>query len=233
MDKIQAIDSIDNVTLQRILSSAKLTDTQKAEFIRKNSATIKNIMKTEISKSEFSEMMKGRPLVRLRPLKNSFTKKGDTILLAESLGLQERDIKKYINSIIETVFEIQNTRDKDNIEKVKAYVYRHGSKDQVVRFLEYELSDVKTTLAKLYKTLEDNSGGLADYFSRPIHRMDNNTLRKLYSTIDKSLRNSLNAGYMNSDECNSHAQWALVRIYQIQNNSKLIRAYEVYHDLID
>ena len=178
MDKIQAIDSIDNVTLQRILSSAKLTDTQKAEFIRKNSATIKNIMKTEISKSEFSEMMKGRPLVRLRPLKNSFTKKGDTILLAKSLGLQERDIKKYINSIIATDFEIQNTRDKDNIEKVKAYVYRHGSKDQVVRFLEYELSDVKTTLAKLYKTLEDNSGGLADYFSRPIHRMDNNTLRK-------------------------------------------------------
>lgn len=233
MDKIQAIDSIDNITLQRVLSSTKLTDNQKAEFIRKNSAEIKNLTKTEISKSEFLQMMRSRPLVRLRPLKNSFTKKGDTILLAEALEIPEKDVKKYINSIIKTNFEIHNTQDKDNIEKVKTYVYRHGTKDQVVRFLEYELSDVKTMLTKLYKTLEDNSGGLADYFSRPIHRMDNNTLRKLYSTIDKSLRNSLNAGYINAEECNSHSQWALVRIYQIQNNSKLIRAYEVYKDLTD
>lgn len=129
--------------------------------------------------------MSERPLIRFRPLKNSFTKKGDTIILAKSLGIAEKDIKKYINSIIENNFEIQDNLKKDNIEKVKTYVFRHGTKAQVVSFLEYELSDAKTTLEKLYKTLEENSGGLCDYFSRPIHRMDNKTLGKLYNTIEQ------------------------------------------------
>ncbi len=232
MAKTHAIEDIDNLTFQNVLLSTKLTNAQKVEFIRENSAEIKRMTGIEISKDEFLQIMNKRALVRLRPLKNSFTKKGDEILLAESLSIPVKDIKKYINSIINNNFEIHNSMDKDNIEKVKTYIYRHGSKDQVIKFLEYELSDVKTVLAKLYKTLKDNSGGLADYFSRPIHRMDNITLRKLYSTIDKSLKNASKAGYMSTDECNSHAQWALVRIYQIQNNSKLIRACEMYRNLI-
>lgn len=228
MDKIQPINSIDALEVYKILSSEKLTDNQKAQFIKKNSTAIKNIAKTEISKEELKEIMAHRPLIRFRPLKNSFTKQGDDIMFAQSVGISKKEISKYINSIIENNFKNQNP---ENIEKTKAYVYRHGSKTQVVSFLEYELSDVKTTLRKLYKTLEDNSGGLADYFSRPIHRMDNSTLRKLYKTIDKSLRASADAGYIKSEELNSHAQWALVRIYQIQNNSKIIRAYDAYKDL--
>ncbi len=228
MDKIQPISSLDALEVYKILSSEKLTDNQKAQFIKKNATAIKNIAKTEISKEELKEIMAHRPLIRFRPLKNSFTKQGDDIMFAQSVGISKKEISKYVNSIIENNFENQNP---ENIEKTKAYVYRHGSKTQVVSFLEYELSDVKTTLRKLYKTLEDNSGGLADYFSRPIHRMDNSTLRKLYKTIDKSLRASADAGYINSEELNSHAQWALVRIYQIQNNSKVLRAYEAYKDL--
>lgn len=231
MDRIQSINSIDTFKLHSILSSEKLTDKQKAEFIKNNSVAVKNAIKTEISKTDYLQIMQNRPLIRFRPLKNSFTKKGDTVLLAKSLGIPEKDIKKYINSIIDTNFEIHNNQDKDNIEKVKTYVYRHGTKEQVIKFLEYELSDTKTTLAKLYKTLDYNSGGLCDYFSRPIHRMDNITLGKLYNTIDKSLRNSEKAGYMTTEEFNSHSEWALVRIYQIQNNSKLIRAYEAYKNL--
>lgn len=231
MNKIQSINFIDAIKLHSVLSSEKLTDNQKAEFIRNNSIAIKNIIKTEISKTDYLHIMQNRPLIRFRPLKNSFTKKGDSILLAKSLNISEKEIKKYINSIIDTNFKIQHNQDKDNIEKVKTYIYRHGTKEQVIKFLEYELSDTKTTLAKLYKTLDDNSGGLCEYFSRPIHRMDNITLGKLYNTIDKSLRNSEKAGYMTKEECNSHSEWALVRIYQIQNNSKLIRAYETYKNL--
>lgn len=100
-------------------------------------------------------------------------------ILAEALGIEKSEINKYINSIIDSNFLIQNKTDKDNIEKMKMYVFRHGTKKQVESFIEYELSDVKTTLQKLYKTLEYNSGGLTDYFSRPIHRMDNNTLARL------------------------------------------------------
>lgn len=231
MEKITGVNSIDTLKLHRILTSEKLTDKQKAEFIKKNTTAVKNIVKTEINKYEFEELMSERPLIRFRPLKNSFTKKGDTIILAKSLGIAEKDIKKYINSIIENNFEIQDNLKKDNIEKVKTYVFRHGTKAQVVSFLEYELSDTKTTLKKLYKTLEENSGGLCDYFSRPIHRMDNKTLGKLYNTIDKSLRSAEKAGVISKAEMNSTAEWALVKIYQIQNNSKLLRAYEIYNTL--
>lgn len=226
---IEPVKQISKVDIYKILESQKLSNKQKAEFLKKNNIAIKDIMKSEISKAELKEIMSHRPLIRFRPLKNSFTKQGDDIILARALGISKKEIKKYINSIIDTNFENQHP---DNIEKMKTYVYRHGTKDQVVAFLGYELSDVKTTLSKLYKTLELNSGGLADYFSRPIHRMDNKTLGKLYNTIDKSLRNSARSGYISNDDLNSTAEWALVKIYQIQNNSKLIRAYDVYKELV-
>lgn len=229
MDKIQPINSLDALEVYKILSSQKLSNAQKAEFIKKNSKAIRNIAKTDITQSEFKELMAHRPLIRLRPLKNSFTKQGDDVMFAKSVGITKKEIRKYINSIIDNNFENQHP---ENIEKAKAYVYRHGTKAQVISFLEYELSDVKTTLQKLYKTLEYNSGGLADYFSRPIHRMDNITLGRLYNTIDKSLQKSAAAGYIKQNELNSHAQWALIKIYEIQNNSKLIRAYEAYNDLV-
>lgn len=228
MDKIQPINSIDAMEVYKVLTSEKLTDSQKAQFIKNNSSAIKQLAKTEITEAEFRELMSHRPLVRFRPLKNSFTKQGDDIMFAKSVGITKKEIRKYINSIIDNNFETQHHED---IDKAKDYVYRHGTKEQVIAFLGYELSNVQTTLQKLYKTLEDNSGGLADYFSRPIHRMDNITLGKLYNTIDKSLKNSANAGYIKQDELNSHAEWALVRIYQIQNNSKVLRALEVYQDL--
>ena len=228
MDKIQPINSIDTLEVYKILTSSKLTDTQKAQFIKKNSVAIKKLTKTDITQNEFKELMSHRPLIRFRPLKNSFTKQGDDVMFAKSVGITKKEIRKYINSIIDNNFENQHF---ENIEKAKAYVYRHGTKAQVISFLEYELSDVKTTLQKLYKTLEYNSGGLADYFSRPIHRMDNITLGKLYTTIDKSLKNLANAGYINHEDLNTHAEWALVKIYEIQNNSKLIRACELYNDL--
>ncbi len=230
---INSVGVLNVAKIHKILASPELTDAQKADFIRKNSSEIKSVMKQEISRSEFAQMMQNRPLIRFRPLKNSFTKQGDKILLAKSLGISTKEIKKYINDIIDTNFEIQDNLRKDNIEKVKTYVYRHGTKDEVVAFLRYELSDVRTTLEKLYKTMEDNSGGLCDYFSRPIHRMSNITLGKLYNTIDSCLRESEKAGFITKEKYNSTAIWALVRIYQIQNNSKLIRAYNLYKDLTD
>lgn len=232
MDKVQAIGALTTFDIYKVLASQKLTDKQKAEFIKKNSAAIKNISTSEISKAEFQELMAHRPLIRFRPLKNSFTKQGDDIILAKALGIEKKNIKKYINSIIDNNFEIQNSVDQDKIEKIKAYVYRHGTKAQVIAFLDYELSDTKNTLEKLYKTLEQNSGGLCDYFSRPVHRMDNITLGKLYNTIDKNLKKSYAAGYINENKLNSTSQWALIKIYEIQNNSKLIKAYETYKSLI-
>ena len=223
---ISAISPLTTLKLQKILTSNKLTNQQKAQFMRKHSVEIKNIMNSEISKGEFAQMMKNRPLIRFRPFKNSFTKRGDRKLLAQALGIKENEINKYITNIIDNNFDIKHDVTASNIDKVKTYVYRHGTKDEVVEFLRYELSDVQNALTKLYKILDDNSGGLCEYFSRPIHRMDNITLGKLYNTIDKSLHASYEAGYLPKEKLNSTSQWALVRIYQIQNNSKLIRAYK-------
>ncbi len=219
------IKSINAVNIQRVLGSSQLTDAQKAEFIHNNAVEIKQVMQTKITKEEFAYLMKNRPLIRFRPLKNSFTKKGDKILLAKSLGITDAEVDDYIQNI-----RLEDSSP-ENIEKVRTYVYRHGKKDDVVRFLDYELSNVKTTLSRLYKTLDDNSGGLAGYFSRPIHRMDNKTLAKLYNTIDKRINLACEAGEFSKEDASSVAQWALVRIYQIQNNSKLIRAYNAYKDL--
>lgn len=130
-------------------------------------------------------------------------------------------------------FEIQTDADKTNIDMLRTYVYRHGTKEQVVAFLENELSDVKNVLKSLYHTLDDNSGGIADYFMRPIHRMDNNTMRRLYNTIDKSLKASVDAGYTDEAKLKETSEWALVRIYQIQNNSRVLRAAKIYNELTD
>ena len=229
MDKISAINSIDAFELHKILTSNKLSNRQKVEFLKNNAHILKNVSTKNITKKELEQVLKNRPLIRFRPLKNSFTKQGDMTLLAETLGVEKSEINRCINSVIDSNFLIQNETDKDNIEKMKMYVFRHGTKKQVERFLEYELSDVKTTLQKLYKTLDYDSGGLADYFSRPIHRMDNNTLARLYKIIDKSLKNSADAGYVT--DINSNAEWALIKIYEIQNNSKLIKAYDLYKSL--
>ena len=119
----------------------------------------------------------------------------------------------------------------ETMEKLKTYVYRHGSKDELVNFLDYELQKSKDLTKSLYHTLEYYSGGVADYFLRPIHRMDNKTLVKIYRIIDKNIKHSLACGDMSDAHSKKLAKWALVRIYQIQNNSKLINAIKTYRTL--
>lgn len=224
------IDSISFLSIQKVLTSSKLTNAQKAEFIKQHSSEIKKTLKTNITETEFAQIMKNRPLIRFRPFKNSFTKQGDKILLAKSVGIEPSEVDKYINGVIKNGF---SNVSEDNIEKTKSYVYRHGTKNQVIAYVGHELSDTKNVLKKLYKTLEDDSGGLADYFSRPIHRMDNITLAKLYNAIDDSLKIACEEGHITQAESDLTAQWALVRIYQIQNNSKLIRAYDKYKTAVN
>lgn len=228
MTKIQPVNAINAFELHKVLTSSKITDGEKAEFIHKNSAAIKTLAKEEISKSEFQEIMTQRPLIKFRPLKNSFTKRGDEILLLKTLNLNNMSVNKYINLVIENDF---SGFDKDTVEKLKTYVYRHGTKQQVLAFLEYELSDVKNVLQILYKTLGDNMGGVSDYFNRPIHRMDNLTMKRMYRVVDNSLKKSAESGFIDEKKQQDAAEWALVRIYQIQNNSRLIRACQAYQSL--
>lgn len=224
------VEPITPLYVNKILATNKLTDAQKLQFIKENAAAIKSFSGEEINMTELKEILKSRPLVRFRPIKNSFTKQGDKILLAKSLNIEPKEVNKYIENL--TTTGLNTDTPVESIEKVKSYVYRHGTKGQVVKFLEYELSDEKFVLERLYKTLQANSGGLYDYYERPIHRMTNNNLSQLYNVIDKSLRNAEKKGAINKDQLTSTSEWALVKIYEIQNNSKLIRAYNKYKDLV-
>ena len=114
------------------------------------------------------------------------------------------------------------------MEMLKTYIYRHGNKDEVVAFLDYELKTAQNLTKTLYSTLEYYNGGVADYFIRPIHRMDNKTLVKLYKIIHKNIKNLQVSGQYSEAESEKLALWALKKIYLIQNNSKFIKAIETY-----
>lgn len=235
IEPIDAMDSLsrpaDTLTIYKVLSSQKISNSDKCKYIKMHSQEIKDIAKNEISKEEFDYLMQNRPLIKYKPFRNSFTKHGDDELFAKAVGIDRSQINQFISGIIGSNFAIHNRQELDNIEKTKSYVYRHGNKEQVLRFLEYELSDVKNILDILYKTLDENSGGIAGYFSRPIHNMDNKTLTSIYRVIDKSLKNSMNAGFINNEEYLRNSEQALIRIYEIQNNQRIIKAYQVYQDL--
>ena len=75
--KVYDIGTIDFNKIYKIMRSSKLTVAQKEKFVRNHSLEIKGVMKTKLTSSEFTQIMNNRPLIKYRPLKNSFTKAGD------------------------------------------------------------------------------------------------------------------------------------------------------------
>ena len=51
---------------------------------------------------------------------------------------------------------------------------------------------------------------------------------RLYNVIDKNLQSAIESGSITKEQYDETARWALVRIYDIQNNSKLINAIKTY-----
>ena len=234
--EISAISSIDNITLytvREILASNKISQREKTDFIRKHKTQIQLALDVKISGNEFKWIMKNRPLRKFKPIKNAFTKRGDKLLLAEMLGISPMEVDSYVQSVENALSDIDklNFLPKDKIDAIKTYVYRHGTKDGVVNFLDYELKNSNDMLKTLYMTLEYHTNGLADYFIRPIHKMSNLTMVKLYDVIDKNIKSAREAGSISDEQYNDVARWALIRIYQIQNNSKFINAIKTYRVL--
>ena len=231
--KVSKIEGINFEKVIEVMASNKISDTQKAQFIAQNQPQIKQIMDTKISDDEFKDMMWKRAIIKFRPLKNSFTKKGDKLLLAKALEVNPSDVNGYIKKVSTAIENTENLDflPKDKIEMIKTYVYRHGSKDEVVNFLDYELKQAKDKVKTLYKTLTYYTGGVADYFIRPIHRMDNKTLIRVYKIINKHIQESYKNGDISDVDNKRLAKWALIRIYKIQNNSKLINAIKTYNEL--
>ena len=230
VQSINSITTIDLSTIHQILSSTSISERQKENFVRQHASQINRVFKEHISISEYKYIMKNRPLRKFRFLKNSLTKRGDRIFLAETLGIDPANLDDYIGDVEETMTELNELSflPKDKLDAIKTYIYRHGSKDEIVDFLDYELRTAKDVIKTLYRTLKYHTGGLADYFIRPVHKMSNNTMVQLYNVIDKNMRSAIEKGSITEEEYDETARWALVRIYDIQNNSKLINAIKTY-----
>ncbi len=231
--KVLKIEHLSLESLQKVLSSTDITYSQKIQFVNNNSAQIEEIMESKISNLDFREIMHKRALIKFRPLKNSFTKKGDKLILAKALNINPSEVSNYIKNVKNDIQSIDkiNGLSPEKIDMLKTYVYRHGSKDELVAFLDYELSKAVDLEKTLYRTLEYYSGGIADYFIRPIHRMDNKTLIRVFQVINKNIEKAKTEGRISDVRSEKIAKWALVQIYRIQNNSKLINAIKTYKSL--
>jgi len=216
---------IDVYSIRKVLGSSTLTEADKAKFIFNNLDEIKSVLNVTLSSTEYKILLNNRPLLWGKPIKNAFTKRGDTILLAQALGIPDSRIKLYIKDVekeLTDTNEIKST-EQDKFNSVKTYVYRHGTKKQVNAFLNYDLShtlNIKNTLNNL---LSYNTGGVADYFSRPIHRMDDETFVNIFSTINRNIYAAHDKGQLTDAQALSLSEQALAELYIIQENSKLFR----------
>lgn len=231
--KIEAIKSVDFATIYKVMTSTNISDSQKEQFIKNNRIAFKKVMEANITSSEFKTIMQTRTLQKFKPLKNSFTKQGDKRILAQALNLPVSEIPKYIKNVSTTLNEVEDLDflPTDKLEMIRTYVYRHGSKDELVTFLDYELRKAKDTMKSLHNTLEYYNCGVADYFIRPIHRMDNKTMLRIYNVLNKHIQKAKTDGSIDELHSEKIAKWALIQLYKIKNNSKLINAIKTYNEL--
>ena len=107
---ISKIERINPNLIRDVLGSSRITQGEKVQFIRKHSNKIKSTLDIVPSSSEFNKMMETRPLIKYRPLKNSFTKRGDKILLAKSLNISVSEVDDYIKNVQDSLSKL-NTLD--------------------------------------------------------------------------------------------------------------------------
>lgn len=227
VDKISGnLPYLDIYTLRKVLISDKITDYEKMRFIQNNKTQIHHMMEVKLSNSEFLDMMQSRPLILFRPFKNSYTKWGDKIILSKLLGISPSKVADYIENVTQAMGDLNQMKNlpMGKMDSIKTYVFRHGTQSQVVTFLDYELKNSKDFLKTLHKTLEYGNGGMADYFVRPIHRMKNQTMIDLYNVVESNLNDVQNSGLITEQQKANAAEWSMMQIFNIQNNSKLSNA---------
>ena len=235
IDEINFGKNLDLYKVHKIMVSNEISNAQKINFLEHNHLAISHLVSQKISSKEFRRIMKKRPLIIYNPLKNSYTKVGDKKLLAMVLEIPQKNVDNYVKEVslhIQSGDELKSIGlSKDKYDGIKFYIFRHGTKEQVLAYLDYELSHAKNVLKMLYHIFQYKSDGVADYYIRPIHRLDNQTIIKMYDIIYKNLNANRKAGKINEAESQEAAEWALTRIYQLQNNQKIKNAIKLKQEL--
>jgi len=225
ISQITYAPNIDVYSIRHIMSSNALTDAQKAKFIVNNQAEIKAVMKTTLSSDEYNIIMNNRHLLIYKPLRNAFTKRGDKVLLAQALGVSPQDIELYLK---ETTSTLQKTGNLDFINGDKdkclsTYVFRHGTKEQLLTFFDYQLRNARNIEKTIKDSLNYGNGGIADYFYRPIHRLNDKTMAQLSNVIFTNINNAVEKGLLTESDANELASYALTQMYIIQENNHPIK----------
>lgn len=96
---ISKIEKFNPKLIHQVLSSSAITQEEKVQFIRKNNSEIISALNIVPTGSEYNKIMENRPLIKYRPLKNSFTKRGDKILLAKSLNIPVSEVDDYVKNV--------------------------------------------------------------------------------------------------------------------------------------
>jgi len=225
IDKIEAVKPIgmlDLYKVREIMTSSKINETQKIKFLEENHTKINSLANEKISGIDYEVLMNIRPLKLQNPLKNVYIKFVDWKITAQALGVEPCEVKKYMGDVVHKLESMEDLKtlgiSEDTYKQIKTHVYRMGSKKQVITNLDYELRHTENILDSLYRTLDYNSIGIANYFMFPHRRLDNKTLIKVYNVIDDNLKLSNKSGKISEAEAMEASQWALAKIYEIQNN---------------
>lgn len=225
IDKIGALKPVgplDLYKVREIMTSNKITQTEKIKFLQENHDKIKSLAEEKISGTDYEKLMEIRPLKLQNPLKNVYIKFVDWEITALALGIKPSEVKGYMENIVNKLESMEDLKtlgiSEDIYKQIKTHVYRMGSKKQVITNLDYELHHAENILDSLYHTLDYNSCGIANYFMFPHRRLDNKTLIKVYNVIDKNLKSSSASGKISEANALQASEWALAKIYEIQNN---------------
>ena len=225
IDKISAIKptgTLDLYKVREIMTSNKINQTEKIKFLQDNHDKIKCLAEEKISGTDYEWLMEIRPLKLQSPLKNVYIKFVDWKITAKALGVKPGEVKKYMGDIVDKLESMEDLKalgiSEDVYKQIKTHVYRMGSKKQVITILDYELHHTENILDTLYHTLGYNSCGIANYFMFPHRRLNNSTMLKIYNVIDKNLKSSSALGKISEANSLQASEWALAKIYDIQNN---------------
>lgn len=235
IDAIKPMVTLDLCRVREVMTSNRITATEKINFLKENHDVIKSLAEQKISGAEYETMIGVRPLKLQNPLKNIGIKYVDWKLTAEALGIKPSEVKGYMGDIVDKLVTMEDLKtlgiSEDVYKTIRTHVYRMGSKKQVITNLDYELHHTENILDTLYHTLDYNSCGIANYFMFPHRRLDNNTLIKIYNVIDKNLKSSSAAGRITEANALQASEWALAKIYDIQNNQHFLNLIKLKQEL--
>jgi len=220
---------IDMYSVRNVMVSSTLTEPQKLKFLNMHRDEIHAMLKVSLTSDEYNMLISNRPLLRDKPITNIIRYRGDKILMAKALGVGVNQLNAYIDEVTNSLDKAGNLSwlPDDKANMIKTYIYRHGKKNQLISFFNYELSKSGNIEQTLHQALEYGNNSVADYFARPVHRMSKDTMIKLLSTIMKHIVEAKNQHKISEMDTLDLSQYVLGRIYVLQSNSGFIPGKKV------